>query len=144
MTLINILLRVFQWTRRSVQQRTCYRVCKITLIDHSLISQINFNLVDYPNVSEYRSMYDELINKCVNVDIKDNFNLSAFSSIEYCITAEAHRPLGENLKSNVPIISTNFFFSRFPRNFHQRNSRFHFDFRDSFKFLRSSFAQLEH
>lgn len=40
-----------------------------------------------------------MINKCVNFELINSFNLSAFSTIEYCVIQQDLRPLGENPSS---------------------------------------------
>lgn len=51
-----------------------------------------FNI--YFNAYEDRKKYDELVNKCINIELIAQFNLSGFSSIEYCITKNGV-PLGK-------------------------------------------------
>lgn len=54
-----------------------------------------FDFIDYPNAKEFRTLYNSLINKCVNIELMDAYNLSAFSSIEYCTGTDDEKPLGE-------------------------------------------------
>lgn len=68
---------------------------------NSFISQLIFDFVKYPNAEEHRKLFNELINKCVNLEIMGTFNLSAYSSIDYCLTGEAKPPFGEPLKSRL-------------------------------------------
>lgn len=51
--------------------------------------------VKYPNAEEHRDKYNEIINKCVNVDLNNNYNLLAYSEIEYCIKNEELEPQGK-------------------------------------------------
>ena len=53
-----------------------------------------FDFIHYPNVENYRSSFDELVNKCVNIELMDGFNLSAFSTVEYCLKNNDDKPLG--------------------------------------------------
>ena len=43
------------------------------------------DVVNYDNVIEDRINYDKIINICVNKELMDSYNLSGFSTIEYCI-----------------------------------------------------------
>lgn len=43
-------------------------------------------------------MYDVDVNKCINVELENKFNLSGFSSIEYCIKGDMRPPLGEIIR----------------------------------------------
>lgn len=43
------------------------------------------DVVNYDNVKEDRINYENIINICVNKELMDSYNLSGFSTIEYCI-----------------------------------------------------------
>jgi hypothetical protein len=63
-----------------------------------------FDFINYPNVENYRLSFDDLINKCVNIELMDDYNLSAFSTIENCMKADDIQPLGEQtLQTSLPI-----------------------------------------
>lgn len=57
------------------------------------IDQINKN-IEYPNIHEHRSSYGKIINKCVNFEMMENYNMSAFVEIEYCIKDRDNSSLG--------------------------------------------------
>lgn len=42
-------------------------------------------------------MYDDIVNKCVNMELMNKFELSGYSLIEYCIKGDVRLPLGEAL-----------------------------------------------
>ncbi|CRK96295.1 CLUMA_CG009715, isoform A [Clunio marinus] len=58
-------------------------------------SKIIFENIKYPNADVDREKYRELINKCVNVELVSAFNLSAYSSVEYCVRGNREKPLDE-------------------------------------------------
>lgn len=47
--------------------------------------QLIFDFVKYPNAKRDRFKYNEVVNMCVNIKLLEKFNLSAFSTVEYCI-----------------------------------------------------------
>lgn len=67
-----------------------------------------FDSIRYPNAEKYRSTFNNLVNKCVNLELVDNYNLSAYSTIEYCEAKEGRQPLGE-LRSKIGKTFTQFF-----------------------------------
>ena len=48
-------------------------------------SKLTFDVVDYINVKEDRVKFNKLVNICINTELMGNYNLSGYSSIEYCI-----------------------------------------------------------
>jgi hypothetical protein len=60
-----------------------------------LSQQLILEFVEYINATKHRAMYDQDVNKCINMELKDKFNLSAFSSIEYCLNEQTGLPIGE-------------------------------------------------
>lgn len=40
----------------------------------------------FRNTLEYRMEYDKLINQCVNLELRDQFKLQGYSTIEYCVS----------------------------------------------------------
>lgn len=58
--------------------------------------QLIFDFIKYTNVDEHRALYDDLLNKCVNVELMNSYSLRAFSSIEYCVkSGNNERELGK-------------------------------------------------
>jgi hypothetical protein len=65
-----------------------------------------FDFINYPNIEDYRLSFDDLINKCVNIELMDDYNLSAFSTIENCMKADDIQPLGkQTLQTTLPTFS---------------------------------------
>ena len=56
-------------------------------------SKLTFDFVDYINVKDDRVKFNKLVNICINRELMRNYNLSGYSSIEYCIH-ENQSPLG--------------------------------------------------
>lgn len=52
--------------------------------------------MEYSNVKRHRAQYDEVVNKCVNFELMNRYNLSGYSSIENCIKGNMRPPLGLN------------------------------------------------
>lgn len=48
-------------------------------------SKLTFDFVEYAFVKEDREKLNRILNICINKQLSDNYNLSAFSSIEYCL-----------------------------------------------------------
>lgn len=55
--------------------------------------QLTFDFVHYFNAEKHRTQYNRLINKCVNLELIDKYNLTAYSSIEYCIFGDTKVPI---------------------------------------------------
>jgi hypothetical protein len=64
------------------------------------IQQLIFEFVNYFNAKEQRVMYDDVVNKCINIELMSRFNLSGYSSIEYCIKGDMRPPLGQLFSYN--------------------------------------------
>lgn len=56
-----------------------------TVDDLELNQRRNIDVVNYDNVKGDRINYDNIINICVNKELMDSYNLSGFSTIDYCI-----------------------------------------------------------
>lgn len=61
-----------------------------------MLFQLYFEFIHYINAEEHRALYDEDVNKCVNFELMNRFNLSGYSSIEYCITNDMTSPPGKS------------------------------------------------
>lgn len=59
----------------------------IKLFSEIIFLQLIHQNILYQNAIEDRAMYDDLVNMCVNFEL-DEYNLTAYSSIEYCIRRE--------------------------------------------------------
>ena len=53
-----------------------------------------YNDIKYPKAEHDRKLFNDAINKCVNIQLVEYFNLKAFSSIEYCLHPDVSEPLG--------------------------------------------------
>lgn len=62
-------------------------------------SKLNFEFIDYPAAREDRLRFNPDVNVCINKQLMDNYNLSGFSSIEYCLRREKHIQLGRRNRS---------------------------------------------
>jgi hypothetical protein len=58
-------------------------------------SKLNFEFIDYPAAREDRLRFNRDVNICINKQLMDNYNLSGFSSIEYCLRRDKRIQLGE-------------------------------------------------
>lgn len=58
-------------------------------------TKLNFDFVNYPFVKEDRSKFNRVVNVCINKQLV-NYNLTGFSSIEYCLRHEQRIPTGLN------------------------------------------------
>lgn len=63
--------------------------------------QLIFDSIKFPYVERDRAEHNKIINKCIKYELMDSFNLSAFSSVEYCIHSNVQVPFGE-----IKIIAT--------------------------------------
>lgn len=80
-----------------LQRGICLNKCKIIVesLGEQAIQYVEYDLevnqrrkidvINYDNVKEDRINYEKLINICVNKELMDSYNLSGFSTIEYCI-----------------------------------------------------------
>lgn len=59
-------------------------------------SQINFDFIGFPNASEDREKFNRIVNQCINVELKELYELEGYSSIEYCTQNEAIVKLGKS------------------------------------------------
>lgn len=41
---------------------------------------------DFPGTREYRQEYGDLVNRCVNLYLKDVYNLTGYTEISFCST----------------------------------------------------------
>lgn len=60
-----------------------------------------YESVDYFNSKHDRTAYAELLNECVNVELKDGFGLSGYTAIEYCVNDTDRPPIGEIYKNLI-------------------------------------------
>lgn len=58
-------------------------------------TKLNFDFVNYPFVKEDRSKFNRVVNVCINKQLA-NYNLTGFSSIEYCLRHDQRIPTGLN------------------------------------------------
>lgn len=54
-----------------------------------------YESVNYFNSKHDRIEYAELLNECVNVELRGKFGLSGFSAIEYCVNDIDRPPPGK-------------------------------------------------
>lgn len=57
-------------------------------------SKLTFDFVNYQFVNDDRAEYNKVLNICINKQLVDNYNLSSFSNIEYCLRSEQHLKAG--------------------------------------------------
>lgn len=65
-----------------------------------MLLQLIFDFVRYPNAESDRMAYNKIINKCINIELVDNYNVSAFSTVEYCKVNKNKKPLGKKSKAH--------------------------------------------
>lgn len=63
---------------------------KAHLILFSFLSylQVKIDPRTFKNAIAQRAKYDKTINQCVNVDLKETYDLMGYAQLEYCLTSE--------------------------------------------------------
>lgn len=52
----------------------------------------------YQNALLYRNIYNDLLNMCVNLELREIYNLSGYSEIEYCVSSDDPDEIGMKIK----------------------------------------------
>jgi hypothetical protein len=52
----------------------------------------------HKNSAYNKKQYSNLINKCINYDLQKEYDLQAYSSIEYCISNQDQAETGKHIK----------------------------------------------
>lgn len=62
--------------------------------DFPIDSKLTFDFVDYRYVNDDRLQFNDALNICINKQLADNYNLSGYSKIEYCLRRDQHFKAG--------------------------------------------------
>lgn len=84
----------FRWIQKWAAGGKAWNFCAYGRLR---FQQLIFEFVQYFNATAHRAMYDDIVNKCVNMELMNKFELSGYSLIEYCIKGDVRLPLGEAL-----------------------------------------------
>lgn len=49
-----------------------------------ILFQLTFDFINFTNYDKDQAAYNQIINQCINFKLKNEYNLTAYSSIEYC------------------------------------------------------------
>lgn len=58
-------------------------------------SKLTFDFIGFPFVARDRLKYNRIVNICINKHLVGNYNLTGFSSIEYCLGRDRDIPAGD-------------------------------------------------
>lgn len=61
--------------------------------------QITFDFIEFANSSEDRDNFNQIVNQCINMEL-EIYNLSGYSSIEYCVQYENPTKIGKHCFSS--------------------------------------------
>lgn len=50
--------------------------------------QVRIDPRTFRNAIAQRAMYDKTINQCINLDLKENYELMGYTQLDYCLTSE--------------------------------------------------------